>query len=104
MPAFAVNQCYQESFSYTAINSITLPVTDAIAVAYFFGPLRDDPVRLNAVIVGISGLNTLSTASEILFCSDFRELSQSYVPIDCRYTEGLALRKFLMPASANCLR
>ena len=86
MPAFAVNQCYQEAFSYTAINSITLPVTDSNPITDLVRPLRDNPVRLDGVIVGISGLNTLSAASEILFCSDFRELSPSYVPINCRYT------------------
>ena len=104
MSAFAVHQCYQQSFANTAIHSIAFPVTDPDPVADLVRPLRDDPVRLNAVIVGIPGLNSLSPASKVLFCGDFRESPQPYVSIDCRYTKRLSLRKFLMPAATDHFR
>ena len=75
MPAFAVYQGYQQSFANTTIHCIAFPIADPDPVTDLFRPLGDNPVGLDAVIVGVSGLDPLSTASKMLFCSDFRESS-----------------------------
>jgi len=58
----------------TTVYSIAFPVAGPDSVADLIQPLRDDPIRMYVIIVGISGVNPLSPASKMLFCGNFIEI------------------------------
>lgn len=101
IPAFSVDQSDQKPFPNTAVDRIALPVTDSDSATDRLRPFGNDSIRLDAVVIGVTGLNSLSATSEMLFSRDSRQFSELYVPIDCRDAKRLQLGKMLAPATAN---
>lgn len=100
----SVYQRDQEALTDAAVNCIALPVSDSGPAADFLRPFRDRTIRLNAVIVGISGIYALSTASEVLLWFDFRELFLLDIPVNCGCAELFLRRKCLVPTPTDLLR
>jgi len=63
----AVNESNQKPFANTAIYGVAFPVANAKPLTYHFRPVRNEPVGLNGIIIGISGLLFLAAAPQILF-------------------------------------
>lgn len=101
VPAASVHQRYQKSLSNASVDSISFPVSNPKSVADLVRPLWNAPIRLNAVIVGISGLDPLSTPSEMLFCSNFRKFPHPDIPINCGHTKRLSGGIQHMPATTD---
>lgn len=68
------------------------------AISYLIRPFRDNPVRLYAVIAGISGLFLLIAASEIFLGADFRKIPARDIAVNCGCSELLFIGKLQHPS------
>lgn len=100
----AIHKRNERPLTDSPAHRVTFPIADPFSALNYLGPLGNYAVGLNGIIVGISGLNTLSTASKVLFLCDFWESSFLDVAIDGRCTERFSVGVFQMPAPADRLR
>ena len=102
--ALPVHLRHEEPLPCGSIHRIALPVADPRALADLLRPLRDDTVRLDAVIVGTLGQTAFSSASQVRFRLDPREELLSDIAVDGRDTERFPIGMLQVPAACDRLR
>ncbi len=87
-----VNQSHQQTLADTAIDGITLPITDSESAANYIGPLGNSAVRLDAVIGRVSGHHALSPPPKVKFYGDRGEFSGLNVAVNRRDAKRFSVR------------